>query len=132
MREHPKPLRILLVDDDAEQLRLLSRLLRRAGFEVECVNSPFGSTNAARRFRPDIILVDVDMPAIPGNELVSVIRQNAHLPNVRIVLFSATDPDTLRALALTAGADGWLTKTFEIEELKRGILKAAAEPTPSR
>jgi len=117
------PKRILLIDDDPDQLKLLARLLRRAGFEVETVDSPFGSTNLVRKFRPDLILLDVDMPAIPGDQLVTVIRQNVRIPGVKIVLFSATDPDTLRMLSLSSGADGWLSKTFETEELKRGIAK---------
>ena len=117
-----RPKRVLVIDDDAGQLSLLRRVLQKAGFEVLTVDSPFGATNAARRFQTDVILLDVNMPAIQGDQLVAVLRKNVSLKGAPIILFSASDEDVLRSLAIEVGADGWLRKTFEGEALKRGIL----------
>lgn len=116
-----RPIRVLVVDDDVEQLRLISRVLVRQGFEVETIDSPFGTTNLARRIRPDIILLDVDMPAIPGDQLVSVLR--ARLPGTKIVLFSATDVDDLRFKSMEVAADGYLAKTFDGDQLREQISR---------
>ena len=119
------PVRILVVDDDPSQLDILTRLLTRLGYVVDTVDSPFGATNEARKFKPDLVLLDVDMPAIPGDKLIRLLRANAPVPGMRIVLFSSTDQDTLRTLARDAGADGWISKTFDPAELKRAIAQHA-------
>ena len=115
------PPRILVVDDDTDQLDLVKRLLTRAGYVVAAVDSPFGATNEARRFKPDVVLLDVDMPAIRGDKLVRLLRANAAVAGMLIVLFSSTDQDTLRSLASEAGADAWVSKTFDQVELKAAL-----------
>ncbi|MGB1012971.1 MAG: response regulator [Nannocystaceae bacterium] len=117
-----QPVRILVVDDDTEQLSMLSRVLERKGFLVETVNSPFGVSNKARSFKPHIILLDVHIPALSGDRLIGLIRKNTNLENTRMVLFSACDADRLRNLALEVKADGWIQKTFNGHELTRQLL----------
>jgi DNA-binding response OmpR family regulator len=121
-----KAVRVLAVDDDAEQLSLLARVLRKRGFDVQTVEGPIGVSSVVRAFDPDIVLVDVFMPALRGDHLLSLIRRNAGTRRARLVLFSSADRDELRKLAEDVEADGWLQKTFDGEELARSIHQLVA------
>lgn len=121
-----KAVRVLAVDDDAEQLSLIARLLRKRGFDVLTVEGPIGVSSTVRSFDPDIVLVDVFMPALRGDHLLSLIRRNAGTRRARLVLFSSADRDELRRLAEDVEADGWLQKTFDGEELARSIRRLVA------
>lgn len=109
--------RVLLVDDDDSQLDLLSRLLTAEGFDVQTTNSPIGVSNIARKFGPDIVLIDVNIPALSGDQLLPLLRRSTRDAQRRFVLFSACDPDKLRSLADRVGADGWIQKGSEPSEL---------------
>lgn len=87
------PVRVLVVDDDPDQTEMVARVLTRRGFVVEAANSPFGVSNKARSFNPDLIILDVNIPALSGDQLVGLIRKNSQLDNTRIILFSAMDED---------------------------------------
>lgn len=101
-----------MVDDDEDQLSLVARLLRSEGFDVETASSPIGVSNLARKFEPDIVLLDVNIPALSGDRLLQLLKQD-HKNNARLVLFSASDADRLRQLAIDVRADGWIQKTFD-------------------
>jgi len=116
-------LRVLLVDDDQEQLDLFGRVLRRQGFIVETSDSPFGTTNLVRSFEPDVVLLDLEMPAIRGDQLVSVIRDRLGPNKTKILLFSATDEDELREHCADVDADGYLPKTTDGPVLRLRILE---------
>jgi len=103
-------LRVLLVDDDGPQLEMMRRILSSEGFDVETTESPIGVSNLARKFSPDVILLDVNIPALSGDQLIPVLRRNADGKRTRLVLFSACDPEHLRRLAGKVGADAWIEK----------------------
>jgi two-component system OmpR family response regulator len=114
-------LRVLLVDDDNEQLELLVRLLKFEGFEVETASSPIGVSNIARRFGPDVVLLDVNLPALSGDQLLPLLRRSTGDTQRRFVLFSASDPELLRNLAAKVDADGWIQKGTDSSELARKL-----------
>ncbi|MCA9718660.1 MAG: response regulator [Myxococcales bacterium] len=114
-------IRVMVVDDDPDQLDMVARVLKRRGFVVETANSPFGVTNKARAFDPHLILVDVNIPALSGDQLIGLIRKNASLDHTRMILFSAMDEVELRKLAKQVGADGSIQKNFNGDYLSRKI-----------
>lgn len=116
--------RVLILDDDPEQLLLVGRSLRAAGYDVEMLTSPIGITNVARRLQPDVVLLDVNVPALSGDQLVEGIRKQ-HAA-ARIVLYSGADAATLHGLAKTAGADGWIQKGTPMDEVVRKIRRLTA------
>jgi DNA-binding response OmpR family regulator len=122
-------LRVLIIDDDQQQLAMLERLLRSEGFTVETSSSPIGVSNQVRRFGPNVVLIDVNIPALSGDKLVSVIRRNAESEMMRLVLFSAADEDELRRRAREVGADGWLKKSFDATRLARDLRHAWEQPS---
>ena len=116
--------RVLILDDDPEQLLLIGRTLRAAGYDVEMVTSPIGITNVARRLQPDVVLLDVNVPALSGDQLVEGIRKQ-HAA-ARIILYSGSDAAALRSPAKSAGADGWIQKGTPMDEVVRKIRRLSS------
>ena len=113
-------LRVLIVDDDALHLSLVRRLLGSHGIEVETCDSPLGVSNLVRHNKPDVVLLDVNMAHLSGDQILSVARRHAP-PETRFVLYSAADESKLRELAQQAGADGWISKSTDSEVLVKKI-----------
>ncbi len=113
-------LRVLVVDDDPDQLDLVRRTLGTHGFEVHTHNSALGVSNMVRTSAPDLVLLDVDFPALKGDKVVSLARQYAPR-DTKFILYSAFDEAQLRTLALSSGADGYLSKSVQGEELVRKL-----------
>lgn len=107
--------RIMVVDDDRRMRRLLARFLFREGYEVE--EAPDGSVAAeVLAARPmDVVLTDVRMPGMDGLELMESIRD--HSPETAVILMTAFGTEDSRAEALEEGADGYLSKPFQIEDV---------------
>jgi two-component system, OmpR family, response regulator len=118
------PARLLVVDDEATILELLSGSLRLAGFEVVTAASGAGAVRAAASSRPDLVLLDVMMPDGDGFEALRRIRSGGC--EVPVIFLTARDevPDRVRGFAM--GADDYITKPFSLEELLgriRAVLK---------
>ena len=108
--------RILVVDDDLSQLELMHRLLSGEGFEVATTPMPIGVSNLVKEFAPDVVLLDVNIPALPGNKLMALARRHAR-PGTRFVLYSGCEESELRLLAVQAQADDWIPKRAAPSEL---------------
>jgi DNA-binding response OmpR family regulator len=119
--------RVLILDDDPEQLLLLGRTLRANGFEVEMLTSPIGITNVVRKTKPDMIILDVNVPAVSGDQLVEGIRK--HHVEARIVLYSGSDASTLHGLARTTGANGWIQKGTPMDDVLRKLRRMLLSTT---
>ena len=111
--------RVLVVDDEPMQLELVQRGLARDGFEVRGVTTIAEMAVEARRFAPGIVLVDVNMPDAPGDQVIAVAREAA--PGARIVLYSAWEASRLRVLAAQLGADGYLSKSESVVAIGRRL-----------
>jgi DNA-binding NarL/FixJ family response regulator len=100
---------ILVADDNASIRFLIRALLEHAGFNV-CVEAENGTQaiERAKRFNPDLILLDLSMPAVNGAEAASVLKQI--MPEVPIVLFTLHEERAGRALADRIGVDLFLSK----------------------
>ena len=102
--------KVLLIDDDAIMLRTASRVLARAGFEVMTHEGAFEATNVITRFRPDVALIDINMPFMSGDRLVALLAKQ-RATRTQIVLFSSNDEASLRELATSCGAAGFISKS---------------------
>lgn len=117
-------IKVLIYDDDREQLRMLSRLLARRGFEVITVSVPEELIPEATKEVPTVLLYDVHMPTTGRGELITALRARSELAATKIFLFSASDVEVLRKLAKETDADGWLQKTFDGDRLAQQIRDA--------
>jgi len=103
-----RALRILIIDDDETTLMVTERRLAQRGHTVESRNETIGATNAIRKFAPDAVLIDVNMPAMSGYKLVELIQQ-ARLPT-KLVIFSSIDRAELETAAVSTGVAGFVHK----------------------
>jgi two-component system response regulator MprA len=107
--------RVLVVDDDPPLRRMLARSLSAEGFEVTVAPDGGAALVAAERSAPDVIVLDVAMPAIDGLSVCRRLRGKG-LPTP-ILMLTARDAVADRVAGLEAGADDYLVKPFAIEEL---------------
>ncbi|HNQ99572.1 MAG TPA: response regulator transcription factor [Trueperaceae bacterium] len=106
--------RILIVEDDVDILRLLSRELEDAGFEVLAFDSGMRGLSAVRESSPDLVILDLGLPDISGQEIARRLR---HTGNIPIIILTAADEVGTKVEMLNAGADDYLAKPFHVEEL---------------
>jgi two-component system response regulator MprA len=120
---------VLLVDDDAPIRRMLSRTLSAEGYAVAAVADGGAALAQVERSVPDVIVLDVAMPGMDGLAVTRRLRAKG-LP-VPILLLTARDALTERVAGLDAGADDYLVKPFEVEELTariRALLRRNSTP----
>ena len=106
--------RILLVDDDANLTQMISRFLRGAtDYEIRIVNRPEEAIDATRQFRPDLILLDWDMPGMRGEEVLSELRGCDGISSTKVALFTGT----LHGTSETTERTWFLPKPMALTEL---------------
>jgi excisionase family DNA binding protein len=110
--------KVLLVDDDAELVELMTKVLEEDGrFEVRIASNGFDAGMMVKEYRPDLIVLDVMLPDINGKEVCHRVRGDGSLEDVRILCISGMiEEDKIQELRLS-GADDFLHKPFDIEEL---------------
>jgi DNA-binding response OmpR family regulator len=129
---------ILIVEDDEIVAKTLERCLRGSEFRVRISNSGVEGLLAARRDVPDLVILDVIMPGMDGFTVCREMRQDRLLAEVPILFLTAKAKDDDKITGLMAGADDYLSKPFNIDELQlriRAILrrtqkKQAADAAP--
>jgi excisionase family DNA binding protein len=110
--------KVLLVDDDNELVELMTKVLEEDGrFEVRVAGNGFDAGMMVKEYRPDLIVLDVMLPDINGKEVCHRVRSDVTLEDVRILCISGMiEEDKVQELRLS-GADDFLHKPFDIEEL---------------
>lgn len=122
--------RILLVDDDEELTSLLTELLTRDGFRVECYSDGRRGLAAALSGGFDLLVLDVMLPGIDGFEILKRVRRETRLP---VIMLTARGEDEDRIVGLELGADDYLPKPFNTRELVariRAILRRLEQRNP--
>jgi two-component system, OmpR family, response regulator VicR len=117
--------RILIVEDDRALARVLADNLAFFGFEVEWVDDGADAIGKVRSFSPDLVLLDVMLPGRDGFELCGLIRQGGRTP---VIMLTARDQKSDKLRGLELGADDYVTKPFDVEELHariRAVLRRA-------
>lgn len=117
---------ILVVDDDDIVARTIERSLRAVGFRVAVVHSGVEALQVARRQPPDLMVLDVIMPGMDGFEVCRQIRADPILQDLPVLFLTAKGKEEDRIVGLRAGADDYLSKPFNLDELYlrvRAILR---------
>jgi excisionase family DNA binding protein len=110
--------KVLIVDDDAEIVELISDILsREGGFEIRTASSGYEAGMITQQFRPDLILLDYMLPDVNGNVVCQTIRKNPEFENTRIIIVSGVIKQDEIDQLLRAGAQDFLKKPFNISEL---------------
>ena len=110
--------RVLVVEDNIEMNRFVCEELNEAGFITDSAEDGRAGLERARRSAPDLVLTDVMMPNMSGDELVQALRQDPAFDSVPIMLLTAKADDELRVRMLQEGAQDYLMKPFSGAELR--------------
>ena len=125
------PTRVLIIDDEVTARRALGQGLREYGWEVLEAGDGTAGLEAAARGRPDVVLLDLRLPGLQGEQVLGRLRVTSRVP---VIVISAKREEDDRVAALDLGADDYLVKPFTVRELAariRAVLRRVdgAEPT---
>ena len=118
-------LKILVVDDDKDIVEILKYNLKNSGYSVKSANNGIEAIKKAKRFLPDLILMDVMMPEMSGIEACSEIKEINELSNTIIIFLSARSEDYTQISAYDAGADDYISKPIKPKVLLKKISNIA-------
>src|SRR5690606_31289434 len=124
--EAPAPLRRVLVVDDDALVRQGLRMILSSADDIEVVAEAAGGAEAvdlARRHRPDVVMMDVRMPGMPGDEATVLLREV--VPGVRVIAITSFDSQDYVFRMLEAGALGFLLKDAEPADFVRAVRTVA-------
>jgi DNA-binding response OmpR family regulator len=128
MSDISRPPRVLVVEDDDEIAQTLQRSLRMEGYEVRIASDGVSALDDAHAFLPDLIVLDLGLPRLDGIDVAKTLRENDDVP---ILMLTARDALDARVEGLDAGADDYLVKPFERQELL-ARLRALLRRRPPR
>ena len=128
MAEFERPPRVLVVEDDEAIAQVLQRSLRMEGYDVKIADDGVVALDLAHAFLPDLVILDLGLPRMDGLEVARTMRETDDVP---ILVLTARDAVESRVEGLDAGADDYLVKPFERQELL-ARLRALLRRRPPR
>ena len=105
---------MLVVDDEAKIRELVGAYLRREGHQVVLADAGLAALQLAQRLAPDLLVLDLGLPDLPGEELLRLLRRSSDVP---VILLTARASEGDRVTGLRLGADDYVTKPFSPREL---------------
>lgn len=128
-------LRILLIDDHYHLVEGIRTSLRNDGYEVYTANNGLDGIKAARRYHPNLIVLDINMPLLDGLETCRRIRRDSVMAKIPILFLTSKNSIEERVNGLETGGDDYLGKPFNTTELKariRALLRRTDALTPEK
>jgi excisionase family DNA binding protein len=135
MKQHNIPLdglqsgrtRVLIVDDESEIVEVLQKVLtEQANYEVKTAHSGFQAGVECEKFRPQVLLLDVHLGDINGEQVLKLVRDNADLQLTKVIAMSGKLTDGQAHHLIQAGFDGYLKKPFHIRQVIEAVEEATA------
>ena len=127
--------RILIVDDELSIRNLLNRVLTREGFEVILAASGKEGLDTAAKLRSDLVILDLNLPDFYGEDVCQQMRKVPSIENVPVLILTGKAAQGLSARCLNGGADDYLSKPFDIEDITahiRALLRRSQGRVSSR
>jgi two-component system OmpR family response regulator len=122
-------LTLMIVDDDPQLIRILSMFFDLEGYNVIPAANGREALTLLSEYTPDLILLDLMMPEVGGEEVVKQVRTKDKSPRIPIVIFTAAD--TREEELRTAGADAFITKPFSLDGLRDVVHEAIRQASPT-
>jgi DNA-binding NarL/FixJ family response regulator len=113
MDETRKPTRtatVLVIDDSDIDRHVMVDLLSKAGYAVHELPSAIGATKAAREYNARVVVIDQNLPALNGAKLAALFRSNQSMKELRVILISSNDEETMAELVREARVDAFVSK----------------------
>ncbi len=114
---HMPERRILIVDDEADILKLLEYNLQKEGFTTVTAQSGTEALETLKRKRVDLVVLDLMLPGIDGYEVLRLMKSNQELSDIAVIMLTAKSEEIDKILGLELGADDYVTKPFSPREL---------------
>ncbi len=118
-----KTLRILYIEDDISSRLLVRKLLNRSPFAFYEASTGLQGLQMATSVHPDLILMDINLPDITGNELTTKIKSTGELRDIIVVALTGQEDPDAREMTLVAGCDGFIRKPIEVDSFAQQILQ---------
>ena len=115
--------RILILDDEKDVTELLKYTIERKGYVCRVINNPFDFTRATREFSPDLILLDIMMPGLDGEQICRIAKADTTLRDIPIIFLTAKAEGEDIVSGLEMGAEDYIKKPFNVKELMLRISK---------
>ena len=125
-------IRILIADDEPNQLELLRFGLEQSGYDVIAASDGQEAINLVLEEMPDLVILDWMMPQVSGIDVCRMLRGNAQTKAVPIIMLSARGEEGDRTLGLDSGADDYMTKPFSPRELNARVKAILRRVNPAR
>jgi two-component system phosphate regulon response regulator PhoB len=124
-------IKVLIADDEPNQIELISYNLKQAGFEVTHASDGQQALHMAEQQLPDIVILDWMMPVMSGIEACKTMRSMTETRSIPVIMLSARGEEGDRTLGLDIGADDYMTKPFSPKELVARIHAVLRRSRPS-
>ncbi len=109
--------KILVIDDEPEITEIIQAFLVNAGYMVKIENSSTAGLEAAKSFRPDLILLDIMMPVLDGYEVCSRLKKDPQTMGIPVLFLTGKDAKDDAGMSFKAGGDLFIKKPFSCERL---------------
>lgn len=121
--------RILCVEDNPQNMRLVRKILMSAGYEVLEASNGRSGMEVVERERPNLVLMDVNLPDIDGLEATTLLKAQSHLSHIPIIALTANAMHGDRERCIEAGCNGYVPKPITKNELLNTVAHFLAAPT---
>jgi two-component system cell cycle response regulator DivK len=118
-----KPRKILYVEDNVDNRMLVQRILQAEGYEFIGAGNAANGLELARTHRPDLILVDINMPEIDGLSMTRELKADRSFAKTPVIAITANVMRGDRERTLAAGCDGYIQKPVDVDHLPRQIVR---------
>lgn len=118
--------RLLVVDDDEGVRKIIKRIFASAPYDIFCASDGIEAVKLALDLKPDLVLMDFDMPRMNGREAIRELRRTPQTSMIPIIMLTSRGDLSEKISGFEAGADDYMTKPFETLELTarvEGILR---------
>ena len=116
-----KPALLLIVDDEGGIRKLLSKIVQQQGYRVLVAQDGVEAISTAQREHPALVLLDFNMPGMDGVDVCRILKQGRATSQVKVIMVTVITDRATRQRARAAGADGFLSKPFVMEDLLETI-----------
>jgi len=121
------PKRILMVEDEPKNMKLLRDLLQKFGYETMEATDGEQGVELTRKIKPDLVLMDIMMPKLDGLEATRILKADISTKDIPVVALTAFAMSGDKERALEAGCDGYVTKPVDVRELLKTVEQFLAQ-----
>jgi len=128
----PHPFRVLLVEDDPLNVELFTAVLERDGYAVEVVTDGREVEQRVESVRPDLVLMDINLPGVNGTELLLRLRRTPSTAGLRILALTAHAMQGDAESYLAMGFDGYISKPVEMKQFRETVRQLLEDARTGR